>query len=108
MDVVAPPKRGEVCWVALDPAMGSEMQKTRPGLVVSPDELNRFLTTVIIAPITSTLREYPYRVACKLKNKRCSIAIDQLRAVDRSRLGKKVARVEMAAVLSVLAEMFAP
>lgn len=106
--MVTPPKRGEVYWVALDPVIGGEMQKTRPALIVSPDELNRYSSTVIVAPITSTLRDYPYRVACKLKNRRCSIALDQLRAVDRSRLGKKITRLEMMPALAVLSESFAP
>lgn len=60
LDVIALPKRGEVKWVALDPVIGGEMQKTRPPLIVSPDELNCYLSTVIVAPVISTLRD-PYR-----------------------------------------------
>jgi mRNA interferase MazF len=106
--MVAPPKRGEVYWVALDPTLGAEMQKTRPALVVSPDELNRYLSTVIVAPITSTLRNYPFRVECKLRRRRGSIALDQLRSIDRSRVGKRIAIIDAIPALTVLSEMFAP
>jgi mRNA interferase MazF len=93
--VVAYPKRGDVYVVTLDPTMGAEMQKIRPAMVISPDELNRHLATVIVAPITSTLRGYPYRVKCRLQNKPGSIALDQLRAVDKSRLLKRITRIDV-------------
>jgi mRNA interferase MazF len=106
--VVAYPKRGDVYVVTLDPTMGAEMEKIRPAMVISPDELNRHLATVIVAPITSTLRGYPYRVKCRLQNKPGSIALDQLRAVDKSRLLKRITRIDVAPALAVLAQMFAP
>ena len=80
----------EVYLVALDPAKGSEIQKTRPCLVVSPDVMNTFLKTVIIAPLTSTIKAYPTRVACVFDEKQGQIATDQMRAVDHSLLIKKL------------------
>jgi mRNA interferase MazF len=97
-----------VYWVALDPTLGAEMQKTRPALVVSPDDLNRHLPTVIVAPITSTLRDYPFRVECRLRRRNGSIALDQLRSIDRSRLGRRIASIDVMPALNLLSEMFAP
>ena len=101
------PRRGEVHWVALDPTLGREIRKTRPALVVSPDEMNRFLDTVIVAPITSTVRAFPSRVTIRLKRKLASVALDQIRCVSRQRLVGRVARVDAAAALGILREMFA-
>ena len=75
-----------VYWVTLDPTQGSEIAKTRPCVVVSPAELNDYLNTVVIVPLTSTLRNYPFRVQCIIAGKRCELAIDQIRTVDKIRL----------------------
>ena len=104
-------KRFDVFLATLDPTLGSEIQKTRPCLVVSPDDMNRFSRTVIIAPMTTKGHEYPSRVACKFKSKQGRVVLDQIRAVDKRRLVKKLGRVDtttQAHVLAVLGEMFAP
>ena len=75
-----------IYWVILDPTQGSEIAKTRPCVVVSPDELNYYLNTVIIVPLTSTLRNYPFRMQCAVAGKRGELAIDQIRTVDKARL----------------------
>jgi mRNA interferase MazF len=103
------PARDEIWLVALDPVVGSEIQKTRPSLIISPDEMNRHLRTVIIAPMTTAERPYPTRVAVTFQGKRGQIALDQLRAVDRQRLVRKVGTVTPKtahAVCSRLVEMF--
>lgn len=103
-------KRFDVYLVNLDPTVGSEIQKTRPCLVVSPDESNRHIATVIIAPMTSSGRLYPTRVGCQFGGKAGLIVLDQLRTVDKIRLLKRLGRVtaaEQKAVLTTLAEMFA-
>ena len=95
--------------MSLDPTQGSEMQKTRPCLVVSPDEMNQHLRTVLVAPLTTTERAYPTRVPVKFQNTRGQVALDQLRAVDRQRLIRKLGSVSMKtaqAVSAVLVEMF--
>ncbi len=104
-------KRFEVHVVNLDPTVGSEIQKARPCLVISPDEMNRFIKTVIVAPMTTKGASYPTRVACKLQGKRGQVVLDQIRTVDRTRLVKKLGRIDKRVqieVLSVLGEMFAP
>src|ERR1700688_222940 len=83
-------KRFEVWLVSLDPTIGSEIQKTRPCLVVSPDEANEYLNTVIVAPMTTTERPYPTRVAINFQSKRGQVALDQIRAIDRQRLVRKL------------------
>lgn len=103
------PRRDEIWLVSLDPTLGSEIRKTRPALVVSPNEPNQYLRTVIIAPLTSTERRYPTRVSIKFQEKRGQVALDRIRAVDRQRLVRKlgVAPAKAAqAVSSVLVEMF--
>jgi mRNA interferase MazF len=82
--------RYDVHWVELDPTRGSEIAKTRPCVIVSPNELNKHLNTIIIIPITSTLRNYPYRVRCTLMGKEGEIVTDQIRSVDRGRLRGKI------------------
>ncbi len=107
--VKSPPRSGEVWLVSLDPAQGSEIRKTRPCLVISPDETNRYLRTVIIAPMTTVECPYPTRVALTFQGKRGQAALDQLRAVDRQRLLRKLGRVSpktAEAVSNVLVEMF--
>lgn len=102
--------RFEVYLIPLDPARGSEIQKTRPCLVVSPDEMNRYLKTVIIAPMTTAIKSYPSRVLLSFQDKQGQVALDQMRAVDKSRLVKKLGVIDGEAekgVLDVLQEMFA-
>ena len=103
------PSRGEVFLVELDPTRGSEIQKTRPCLVVSPDELNHYLRTVIVAPMTTGGYPSPFRVECQFGGKRGRIALDQMRTVDRERLRKRlgaVSSVALTSTLHILAEMF--
>lgn len=103
-------KRFEVYLVLLDPTVGSEIQKTRPCAVVSPDEMNRYIQTVIVAPMTTKGKKYPTRVECKFKGKQGQIVLDQIRTVDKTRLVKKLgdlsAKIQEES-LRVLAEMFA-
>ncbi|MCC7353092.1 MAG: type II toxin-antitoxin system PemK/MazF family toxin [Anaerolineae bacterium] len=103
-------KRFDVFLVSLDPTLGSEIQKTRPCVVVSPDEMNRHIATVIVAPMTTQGRAYPTRVSCSFQGKDGQIVLDQLRTVDKARLVKRLGRVSTSvqkSVLTVLAEMFA-
>lgn len=103
-------KRGEVWLVALDPTVGSEIQKTRPALVISPPELHDFLRTVIVAPMTTAGFTAPYRVPVGFQGKRGLILLDQIRTVDQQRLVKKLGRVQaktLSAALKVLQELFA-
>ena len=97
--------------VDLDPAIGSEIKKTRPCLVISPDEMNHNIRTVIVAPMTTRGRDYPSRVPCRFQNRNGQIVLDQIRTVDSDRLVKKLGKLGQRSadkVLSVLAEMFAP
>jgi mRNA interferase MazF len=103
-------RRFDVYLVALDPTLGSEIKKTRPCLIVSPDEANRHLATVIVAPMTTKGRNYPTRVACRFQGKAGQIVLDQLRTVDKTRLVRRLGRISPAsqgAVLATLGEMFA-
>ena len=103
-------QRGEVHLVELDPTRGSEIRKTRLCLVVSPDEMNRHIRTVIVAPMTTKSRPYASRVACNFRGKAGQVALDQMRAVDQERLRKRVGEIpetQLDAVFSVLTEMFA-
>ena len=103
-------KRFEVYLVNLDPTIGSEIQKTRPCLVVSPDEMNRHIATIIVAPMTTQGRTYPTQVQCQFQGKDGQIVLDQLRTVDKVRLVKRLGRINATTqqeVLTVLAEMFA-
>lgn len=109
MAVVA--SRFEVYLVRLDPSQGHEIRKTRPGVIISPDEMNRHIGTVIVAPMTTKSREYPTRVQVKFQGKSGQIVLDQIRTVDKTRLVKRLGRINrMTAdrVLTLLAEMFAP
>lgn len=87
-------KQYEVYWIDLYPTIGAEMQKIRPGVVVSPDELNAHLDTVIIIPITSSIHGYPYRVRCNLMGRDGEIATDQIRTIDKRRLKKKISKID--------------
>ena len=99
--------RGDVYWVNLDPVIGSEIQKTRPALVVSPDDLNHALPRVIIAPLTSAGRPMGCRPEVTFQGKSARILLDQLRCVDKIRLGKKMGKVDAKAWHGVLMEMLA-
>ncbi len=104
------PKRFAIFLVSLDPTYGSEIKKTRPCLIISPDEMNANLTTVIIAPMTTRSRGYPSRVPAKLKGKSGEIVLDQLRTIDKHRLIKRLGQLDEALsqkVCSVLIDMFA-
>ena len=101
--------RFDVCIVVLDPTVGSEIQKTRPCLIISPDEMNRHIATVIVAPMTRKGRSYPTRVACTFQGKEGQVVLDQIRTVDKSRLARKLGQINdetQREVLSVLNEMF--
>lgn len=102
-------KRGEVWLTALDPTIGGEIRKTRPCLIVSPDQLNEHLRTAIIAPLTTGSRPARFRVPVTFRRKQGLILIDQVRTVDRARLVRRIGKVDpatMGAVLGVLGEMF--
>ena len=100
-----PPQRDEVWLVTLDPTQGIEIQKTRPCLVISPDEMNQHLQTVIVAPMTTVTRPYPTRVPVRFQGKRGQVAVDQLRAVDRQRLMRKLGTVSASTAQTVTATL---
>ena len=81
----------QVYWFDLEPTKGSEINKQRPGVVISPNEMNKHLATVLVAPLTSTIKDYPYRVKCVVEGKKGSIALDQIRCLDKRRIvGKHI------------------
>jgi mRNA interferase MazF len=103
-------RRGDVFLVNLDPTRGGEIQKTRPCVVVSPDELNTHLRTFIVAPLTTGTHSYPFRVACRFEGRSGYIILDQIRTVDRERLVRRLGKLSSSALeqtLAVLQEMFA-
>jgi mRNA interferase MazF len=105
------PRRGEVHLIGLDPTRGREMKKTRPCVVVSPDELNAHLQTVVVAPLTSAGRPYPFRIPCQFEKKAGLVVLDQIRTVDRERLLRRLGSLSgstLENVLRVLREMFEP
>ena len=105
-----PVRRFEVHLISLDPTKGSEIRKTRPCLIISPNEMNKHIRTVIIAPMTSTIKNYPTRVTTTFQGKKGQIVLDQIRTVDKNRLIKKLGSISSSAeekVLSVLQEIFA-
>ena len=109
LDVVA--ARFDVFLIRLDPTEGREIRKTRPCLVISPDEMNRHIDTLIVAPMTTRGRAYPTRVPVRFKGKSGQIVLDQIRTVDKSRLVKRLGKIDEATrahVLALLAELFAP
>jgi len=102
--------RFEVYLINLDPAKGREIKKTRPCLIISPDEMNHFINTIIIAPMITKKHNYPSRANCKFSSKDCQIVLDQIRSVDKSRLIKKIGKIKskkQVKVLEILQEMFA-
>jgi mRNA interferase MazF len=103
--------RFEVFLVNLDPTVGSEIKKTRPCLIISPNEMNRYISTVIVAPMTSRGKAYPTRIPCSFQGKAGQIVFDQIRTVDKKRLVKKMGVISKNAqtkTLNLLHEMFAP
>jgi mRNA interferase MazF len=103
-------KRFDVFLINLDPTVGSEIQKTRPCLIISPDEMNKYINTVIVAPMTTKGRSYSSRVACHFQGKDGLIVLDQIRTVDKTRLVRKMGRMNKGprqTVLEKLGEMFA-
>lgn len=102
--------RFEVYLVRLDPTQGREIRKTRPCLVISPDEMNHHISTVIIAPMTTKGRDYPTRIPIRFRGKHGQIVLDQIRTVDKSRLVRRLGRIDPATArrtLAILGEMFA-
>jgi mRNA interferase MazF len=102
-------RRFDVWMISLDPTVGAEIRKTRPCVVISPDETNRHLRTVIIAPLTTTVRDYPSRVRSRFNNRDCDVALDELRAVDKSRLVKRLGAVSAdtaGRIVDTLADIF--
>lgn len=102
-------KQFDTYWVDLNPTIGAEMQKVRPCVVVSPKELNQYLDTVIIIPITSAIHNYPYRVACQVEGRSGEIAADQIRTIDKRRLWRRIgslSSLEASVLQSVLQQMF--
>jgi len=103
-------KRFDVYLVNLDPTLGSEIRKTRPCLIISPNEMNRHIATVIVAPMTTKGRDYPTRVSCRFQGKDGQVVLDQWRTVDKARLVRRLGRISKStqeAVLTTLAELFA-
>ena len=101
--------RFDVVLVSLDPTVGREIRKTRPCLVISPNEMNHNISTVIVAPMTSTGRDYPTRVSCVFKGTKVRIVLDQIRTVDRQRIIKSlgvISRKSQGNVMNALGEMF--
>jgi mRNA interferase MazF len=103
------PQRGDVYLISLDPTKGREIKKTRPCLVVSPNELNDHLSTFLVAPMTTGGHRYPFRIPCQFQKTKGFIVLDQIRTIDRARLIRRLGRVSaksLAEALSVLQEMF--
>jgi mRNA interferase MazF len=103
--------RGDVFLVSLDPARGGEIQKTRPCVIVSPDELNAFLRTFIVAPLTTGGHPYPFRVRCRFEGRTGYVVIDQICTVDRERLVRGLGKLSpstLRRILGILQEMFTP
>ena len=106
-----PPRRGDIWLAALDPTLGSEIQKTRPCVVVSPPEMNEHLRTMVVAPMTTGSRPAPFRIPITFQRKNGLILLDQLRTLDRQRLVKRLGVANagtLARVLDGLQAMFAP
>lgn len=104
-------RRFDIFLINLDPTVGSEIQKVRPCVVVSPDEMNRHVRTVIVAPMTTKGQPYPTRISCRFAGKDGQIALDQIRAVDRARLVRVLGTLDPVAqqqLLTALSELFAP
>lgn len=101
-------KQYEIYLLNLDPTIGSEIKKTRPCIVISPNEMNKYLNTIIVAPMTSKIRTYPTRINIKFQNKNGNIVLDQIKTVDKSRIIKKLGELEkdkIKEVKNILMEM---
>lgn len=101
-------KQYSIYWIKLDPTRGSEVNKTRPCVVISPDDINQYIKTVIIAPLTYTLKSYPSRVLCKVEGEKGAIMLDQIRTVDKSRIGaviNKLGSKEISEVKFIINQM---
>ncbi len=102
--------RFDVYLINLDPTVGSEIRKTRPCLIISPDEMNKHIRTVIVAPMTTAGKDYPTRIQCKFKRKKGQIVLDQIRTIDKTRLIKKLGTIDpnsQIEVIAVLQRLFA-
>ncbi len=102
--------RFDVYLINFDPTVGSEIQKTRPCVIISPDEMNRHIRTVIVAPLMTSGKEYPTRIPCEIKKKKGHIVLDQIRTIDRTRLIKNLGTLDAETqlkVISVLQRLFA-
>ena len=109
MAVTAPVRRGEVYRVELSPTRGRKIRRTRPCIIVSPDELNAHMGTFIVAPLTTGSHPYPFRIPCRFGGKDGHVVLDQLRTIDRERLVKRLGALStptLSKALSVLQEMF--
>lgn len=103
--------RGDVFLVNLSPTIGGEIQRTRPCVVVSPDELNAHLSTLIVAPMTTGSPPYPFRLPCRFRGRAVHVVVDQIRTIDRERLVRRLGRLSpttLGQTLGVLQEMFSP
>ena len=104
-------RRGDIFLITLDPTRGEEIRKTRPCVVISPDELNAYLRTFIVAPLTTGSHPYPFRISCRFQGRAGHIVLDQIRTVDRERMVRKIGKLTsstLAHVLITLQEMFTP
>ena len=102
--------RFDVYLINLDPTVGSEIRKMRPCLIISPDEMNKHIRTVIVAPMTTAGKDYPTRIQCKFKRKKSQIVLDQIRTIDKTRLIKKLGTIDpnsQIEVIAVLQRLFA-
>jgi mRNA interferase MazF len=94
-------KQYAVHWIDLDPTRGSEVNKTRPCVILSPDEMNRYVRTVIVAPLTHTIKAYPSRVTCDVKGQQGSVMLDQIRTVDKSRIGNAIDKLKAKEIVEI-------
>ncbi|MCP4298201.1 MAG: type II toxin-antitoxin system PemK/MazF family toxin [Proteobacteria bacterium] len=101
MDMV----RGDIYLVDLNPTKGAEIRKTRPAVIISPDEMNNTLKSIIIAPLTSTIRAFPFRVDCTFQNKNGQIALDQIRSLDKKKLVKKMGKFSTSKINEILSKL---
>lgn len=99
-------KRGDVYWVNLDPTVGSEVKKRRPAVIVSPDEMNRTLPVVIVAPLTSTSKSWPTRASVMIDGRKSQVMLEQIRTVDKLRLIDQIGSIDTAEPLAILRQMF--
>lgn len=97
--------RFDVYLINLDPTVGSEIQKTRPCLIISPDEMNRHIRTVIVAPMTTASKDYPTRITCQFKRKKGHIVLDQIRTIDKTRLIKNIGALDSETQLKVISTL---